>query len=149
VYHQILVNAGDELQVTFDDNKDDNCWSYHRGGNYPNVSELFHMNWVSKDNNEVEIFGYLPPPSNGQQTIWYLTVLEDGKGVPERHPKFRPAAEQEPMQELMLCVTHQLANTPPPLLPTDTNLFTFNLPSHVPLHMHTHITIPCPHYVSA
>ena len=38
VYHQILVNAGDELQVTFDDNKDDNCWSYHRGGNYPNVS---------------------------------------------------------------------------------------------------------------
>ena len=62
------------------------------------------MNWVSKDNNEVEIFGYLPPPSRGRQTIWYLTVLEDGRGVPERHPKFRP--EQEPMQELMvrLCV---------------------------------------------
>ena len=40
-YHQILVNAdltGNDPQVTFDDNKDSNCWSYHRGGNYPNVS---------------------------------------------------------------------------------------------------------------
>ena len=43
VYHQILVNTNpkrDDLQVTFDDNKDDNCWSYHQGGNYPNVSGL-------------------------------------------------------------------------------------------------------------
>ena len=56
------------------------------------------MNWVSEDKNEVEIFGYLPPPSRGQQTKWYLTVLEDGKGVPERHPKFRP--EQEVMVRL-------------------------------------------------
>ena len=40
-YYQILVNAnpeGSDLQVTFDDNKDSNFWSYHRGENYPNVS---------------------------------------------------------------------------------------------------------------
>ena len=33
VYHQILINTdpkSDALQVTFDDNKDDNCWSYHQ-----------------------------------------------------------------------------------------------------------------------
>ena len=43
VYHQILVNTnseGNDLQVTFDDNKDNNCWSYHQGANYPNVSGL-------------------------------------------------------------------------------------------------------------
>ena len=42
-YHQILVNTdskGSDLQVTFDDNKDNNCWSYHQGENYPNVSGL-------------------------------------------------------------------------------------------------------------
>ena len=58
------------------------------------------MRRVSEDKNEVEIFGYLPPPSRGRQTKWYLTVFEDGKGVPERHPKFRP--EQEVM--VRLCV---------------------------------------------
>ena len=51
------------------------------------------MRRVSEDKNEVEIFGYLPPPSHGQQTKWYLTVLEDGYGVPERHPKFRRELE--------------------------------------------------------
>ena len=43
VYHQILVNTNpksDALQVTFDDNKDDNCWSYHPGKIHPNVSGL-------------------------------------------------------------------------------------------------------------
>ena len=44
VYHQILVNTdptkSDALQVTFDDNKDDNCWSYHPGKIHPNVSGL-------------------------------------------------------------------------------------------------------------
>ena len=42
-YHQILVNTDPsrgDLKVTFDDNKDDNYWSYHQGANYPNVSGL-------------------------------------------------------------------------------------------------------------
>ena len=58
------------------------------------------MRSVSEEINEVKIFGYLPPPSCGRQTKWCLTVFEDGKGVPERYPKFWP--EQELM--IRLCV---------------------------------------------
>ena len=46
-YNQILVHVEsdqngsdtyDDIQVTYDDNKDGNCWSYHKGGHSPNVS---------------------------------------------------------------------------------------------------------------
>lgn len=42
-YNQILVHVesehkGSDIQVTYDDNKDSNYWSFHRGGQFPNVS---------------------------------------------------------------------------------------------------------------
>ena len=35
-YNQIL--AGDDLQVTFDNNGDNNYWSFHAGSSFPHVS---------------------------------------------------------------------------------------------------------------
>ena len=35
-FYQIL--AGDDLQVTFDKNADNNYWSFHAGSSLPNVS---------------------------------------------------------------------------------------------------------------
>ena len=35
-----LILAGDDLQVTFDNNGDNNYWSYHTSSSRPNVSGL-------------------------------------------------------------------------------------------------------------
>ena len=35
-FYQIL--AGDDLQVTFDNNADNNYWSFHAGSSFPHVS---------------------------------------------------------------------------------------------------------------
>ena len=35
-YNQIL--AGDDLQVTFDNNGDNNYWSFHAGGSFPHIT---------------------------------------------------------------------------------------------------------------
>ena len=40
---------------------------------------------------KVRIFGYLPPKmKNGEQVVWYLSVLERPGGVVDTHPNFRP-----------------------------------------------------------
>ena len=40
VYHQIQVIVKDRLQVTFDDNKNNNFWSFHEALYVPNVSGI-------------------------------------------------------------------------------------------------------------
>ena len=113
-FKQILVNPGNFVwQVTFDDNKNQNTWSYHAGSNSPHItgwsrccvfysvtpdhyfvlvslifiSELFHID--STGSEQIELFGYLPP----SEQKWYLTVFEDAAGVPEQTPKFRALSE--------------------------------------------------------
>ena len=58
------------------------------------IAELFHV--INLDNNEVQIFGYLPPKTDGKQIRWYLTVQEDLRsGSVETFPTFRPFEEEE------------------------------------------------------
>ena len=45
---------------------------------------------IFKDNNEVQIFGYLPPKKDGKQIKWILSVQENAHGVVETYPTFRP-----------------------------------------------------------
>ncbi|CAI8024417.1 hypothetical protein GBAR_LOCUS14179 [Geodia barretti] len=40
-YYQIL--AGDDLQVTFDNNGDNNYWSFHAGSSFPHVSASYNV----------------------------------------------------------------------------------------------------------
>jgi hypothetical protein len=84
-YYLILADCED-LQVTFDNNGDNNYWSFHAGSSDPNVSELFHIEDVG--GNKVKIFGYLPPLTRRGQVRWYLTISENRRGVLDKYPKF-------------------------------------------------------------
>ena len=58
------------------------------------VAELFHV--TNKDNHEVQIFGYLPPKTDGKQIKWILSVREDLRNESvETFPTFRPFEEGE------------------------------------------------------
>ena len=54
----------------------------------PSPIELFHMEIVRSGT--VKILGYLIPPTKVVQIKWYLTIGEDGQGVLDREPAFRP-----------------------------------------------------------
>ena len=44
-FQQILVMPkSGQLEVTFDDNKNSNIWSYHQGNNFPHITGWFSYN---------------------------------------------------------------------------------------------------------
>ena len=47
-----------------------------------NSTELFHIEAVG--GNKVKIVGY-PPPG---KVRWYLTIIDNQRGVPDQYPKF-------------------------------------------------------------
>ena len=53
-----------------------------------------------KDNDKVQIFGYLPPKKDGKQIKWVLSVQEQWSGVVETYPTFRPFEEEGGEEEV-------------------------------------------------